>query len=333
MAKQQPFHHYVPQFQLRHLTDEEGKVWVFDRKENRIFRAGPRSVGGVKEFYTYKDKKGKEHTEIEELNSQIESVAAPIINELHHRRKTSLTPQEKADLSVLLALNWMRTPAAKERTEVMLEAGATMHMRLNAQNKKVFYNQVEKLEQKLGKKYGDKEKLRQSILKNRYRVRFDKIAYLRFLMSSLLDIAESIQRMQWKVVSLNKKRSFVLSDINFTVEQVEPAPFPYGDRGLWSPGSQSMCVLTNKVAILMRPVTGGVGHIRPGLDFVRSSNVINATRSQRFIFSNSEALLKSVAKTAKLHTISPEKIGVEVYSGPEGKTLRFDAEHGLINKK
>jgi len=44
-------HHYVPQFHLRRFTDEQGRLWVWDKNSDRIF---PTSAGGVaaeKQFY------------------------------------------------------------------------------------------------------------------------------------------------------------------------------------------------------------------------------------------------------------------------------------------
>lgn len=325
------FQHYIPQFQLRYLVNNDGKLFVYDRKKNRYFKAHPKSIGGIKKFYTYKDKSGIEHNEIEDLNKQIETTAAPIIKAIHSRRKQFITTQEKADLSALLALNWQRTPAAKKRIDLMMESGVTTLQRLNALNKDIFFKQVKDLEKKTGKTFRNKERLRQSIFENRYRVKFDKVAYLQSMLSGLPKLSQSIQQMLWIIVILNEKRSFILSDVNFTVEQVKPTPFPYGNRGLLSPGSQSMCILTNKVAILMQPISGGVIFGYSNAHLVKSFNIINTVRSQRFIFSSSKTLLKNIVERTKLYSMKPEKIRIEVYSGPEHKTLRFDADEGLVN--
>ena len=320
---QAKFQHYIPRFQLRYLLDKDEQLYVYDKKQNIIRKQSLNSIGGVNKIYTYKDKEGKEHTEVEDLNTQIEGIAAPIIKELHSGKKTLLTGQEKADLSVLLALNWQRTPAAKERTELLLEAGATMFFRANALDKEAFHKRAAEIEKKTGKDFGDKEKLRQSILDNRYRIKFDNLAYLQALVVNLLDIAAEIQNMAWQVNIIKDKKSFIFPDVNFTIEQVEPAPQPYGERGLLTPGTQSMCVLTNKVVITMLPFAGRTFFINPTMDFVKSSNTINAVRAQRFIFSNSDALLQSVVKRTKLYNIPSEKIGVKVYSGIERKEFVF----------
>lgn len=318
--------HYIPQFQLRYLADEnDKKLYVYDRLKNEIRKQGPKSIGAINKFYTYKDKSGKEHTEVEDLNAQIEGIAAPLIEELHNGKK-SITQQEKADLSVLLTLNWLRTPAAKERTELLFEAGAKMHMRINALEKDLFFKQIDELQMKTGKEYGDKEELRQSVLNDRYRVKFDNIAHIKSMMLHLLDLSATVQSMEWNIAILNKDKSFIFSDINFTVEQVKNPPMPYGERGLLSPGSQSMCVLTHKVAIFLRPRPGGVNFIYPDSKFVRNSNIISALRSQRFVFSHSETLLRSLIERIKLYNIPVNRPSISVYSGPENKEFIFKKE-------
>ncbi|WHU03678.1 DUF4238 domain-containing protein [Sphingomonas sp. NIBR02145] len=44
-------HHYVPQFHLRRFADEQGRLWVWDKQSDRIFRTLPGGIAAEKQFY------------------------------------------------------------------------------------------------------------------------------------------------------------------------------------------------------------------------------------------------------------------------------------------
>jgi hypothetical protein len=248
MPSEPKFQHYVPRFQLRYLTDKSGQVFIYDRIKNEYRKQSLNSIGGENKIYTWIDKDGNENTDVEKAFTAVESEAAPIIEKLHNQKIKTLTGQERAELSMLLALNWLRTPAQIGKIKLLMEAGINMHFRANALNKDAFYKQVEEFEREKGITYGDKEALRQSILNNRNRVGFPKVAYLRSILELLLEITEEIKNMSWLIHVIQDKKSYIIPDINFTVENPEAET-----RGLMVPGTQSMCVLTNKVTIVLKP--------------------------------------------------------------------------------
>jgi hypothetical protein len=44
-------HHYVPQFYLRRFRDKSGRLWAWDREEDRVLHPTPRSVAAERSFY------------------------------------------------------------------------------------------------------------------------------------------------------------------------------------------------------------------------------------------------------------------------------------------
>ena len=48
-------HHFVPQFYLRRFTDSDGLLWVYDKDDDRVFSATPRSLATERGFYTLPD--------------------------------------------------------------------------------------------------------------------------------------------------------------------------------------------------------------------------------------------------------------------------------------
>jgi hypothetical protein len=269
--------------------------------------------------------KGQKVTEIEDLNCQIEGIAATVIRKLHQGDDVDLNGQDKADLACFLALGWLRTPSAQGRIEINMEAAMKTMMRLQALDEGNFNKMIDRFEKGTGSKIVDRNGQRDFVLKERYRIRYDRLAGLQMMMSSLMPMTKAIQSMQWVVCRAVKKK-FLLSDINFTVEQVEALPPVMGGGGLLSPGSQSMSVLTPDLAIILRPKPGLTKFINVDSKFVESGNVIYALRSRRLVISHSEAMLKRVVKLSKLATVPIPKHVVSVYSGPEGKSYRYESD-------
>lgn len=44
-------HHYVPQFYLRRFCDESGRLWAWNRDEDKAFQATPKSIAVERDFY------------------------------------------------------------------------------------------------------------------------------------------------------------------------------------------------------------------------------------------------------------------------------------------
>ena len=45
-------HHYVPEGYLRRFVDDEGALWVFDRRRQEVRRQRPEVSGAEREMYT-----------------------------------------------------------------------------------------------------------------------------------------------------------------------------------------------------------------------------------------------------------------------------------------
>jgi hypothetical protein len=93
-------HHYVPQFHLRRFVDDSGRLWVWDRDEDRTFAVKPNSVAAEKDFYFVDELAANGHDPLTmEKFSQLEGEVAQItgqwldwLRELNPgRRSRSLT--------------------------------------------------------------------------------------------------------------------------------------------------------------------------------------------------------------------------------------------------
>jgi Protein of unknown function (DUF4238) len=78
------FHHYVPQFHLRQFghSDGNGRIWVYDKTTDEIFRRSVKSIAGEPGYYTVTDPQRGTHDDLERLFSMLESSVAPLIKQL-----------------------------------------------------------------------------------------------------------------------------------------------------------------------------------------------------------------------------------------------------------
>jgi len=71
-------HHYVPQFYLRRFLDDSGRLWAWDRDNDRVFRTTPKSLAAERSFYHLDLYADENPMEMEKQFSHIEQEVAQI---------------------------------------------------------------------------------------------------------------------------------------------------------------------------------------------------------------------------------------------------------------
>ncbi len=122
-------HHYVPQFYLRRFTDSTGKLWVWDRKRDRVFSARPASVAAESNFYSlpHLSELGHDPLTMEKQFADLEGEVATITRQwIDWIREDDPDPSADPDalllpvpvvnrdlVSTFLALQFLRTEDAR----------------------------------------------------------------------------------------------------------------------------------------------------------------------------------------------------------------------------
>ncbi|HEV2727453.1 MAG TPA: DUF4238 domain-containing protein, partial [Solirubrobacterales bacterium] len=109
-------HHYVPQFYLRRFCDETGRLWAWDRDEDRAFPATPKSVAAEKSFYHLDLYEEEGPLEMERQLAAIEGKVARITGQWvdwvrsgARGTRLSIPDHHRQDVSLFLALQFIRT--------------------------------------------------------------------------------------------------------------------------------------------------------------------------------------------------------------------------------
>jgi hypothetical protein len=109
--------HYVPQFLLRHFTDEKDQLHVFDKLSQRIFTQSPRGIAAEAGFYDFMDDVGKPHTAEYFLGSMEAKVSAIIASVLYKQSLGHLTHDDRVHLSLFAAVQQLRVKAVRQRIQ------------------------------------------------------------------------------------------------------------------------------------------------------------------------------------------------------------------------
>lgn len=119
--------HYVPQVYLRRFTGENGKIHVFDKKENRSFETNIRNVASERRFYDSEmlgqitgDKQFLEK-QLGNIEGQYDLRCRAIISALDTGNFRKLKPKDRHFLSLYMAVQMFRTKEVRITNEQMAQ--------------------------------------------------------------------------------------------------------------------------------------------------------------------------------------------------------------------
>jgi len=111
--------HYVPQFYLNYFCNEQERLWVFDKQENKSFTTNPKNVGAEGYFYDLNQKNPNQQEQfLENLFADFEANFAVLFSEfiagVSSGEITVLDQTTKSVLSKYLTIQILRTNETRE---------------------------------------------------------------------------------------------------------------------------------------------------------------------------------------------------------------------------
>lgn len=290
---------------LKNFSPNNKDLWVFDRVKKEYRHQNTVQIASENKFYNYQLKGGKEEN-LEDVFSQMESLAKPILDKIINKQQ--ITGQEKADLSMFLAVLRVRIPDFKKWTE---ESGEKFYKKLN---KITFSNRdhVEGIAKKMGKKLTKKEVddlIDFATDETRYTVKFPQNYWLGIMLKMSLDIADLFIDSNWKIYYFDKKFALVTSDN--PVILVPPKNYhPFYGYGLATPGTRKVISLTSNICLVMGELNRDpliICEDTNNKDLSRWFNRITAVNSDRFVYSPDRSKLEKLVKDTKINTYIREQ--------------------------
>ncbi len=124
MADQPRKHHYIPQFWLARWAGQNGRMVRYERPiPGKIVASWrhPSEVGWLKDLYRFPDDDAAEEQWLEQrVFQRIDSMAAPVLNEMLRPRPRALEPDELSAWALLIRSLMHRTPENLRSTKAAL---------------------------------------------------------------------------------------------------------------------------------------------------------------------------------------------------------------------
>ncbi len=109
MANRTKQQHFIPRFYLSNFCDADGEIWTHDSRRGEARRSTAKNTAFETNIYSPMGTGGKRFDGLEEILSEIECSAAPILSRLLNCEK--LDADDKMAMSLFLASMYIRSPA------------------------------------------------------------------------------------------------------------------------------------------------------------------------------------------------------------------------------
>jgi len=138
-------HHYVPRFYLNYFLDTKQKLWIYDKKVDRVFAAAPKRIAAETQFYRLPGPLIDlgDPLSIEKALSDLEARASAIIarvvaevSNLAPAQRVTFSDEERLVLSEFLATQHFRTLELRELMLYLLKDVGLVEDRLSVEEQK-----------------------------------------------------------------------------------------------------------------------------------------------------------------------------------------------------
>ena len=287
-------HHYLPKFYLEGFCNEEGGLYIFDRKIKEIRCQKPLNTALQKDYYTFIDKDGEKNLKIEEMLSQIEGDTKPIIEKLNNKEK--INNKEKEILSLFIGFLSTRTPSFQDMVDSSMKQLNEIIIDRTFPDKEKTIHQLEKIKTQKNENW-DSEKLAEFIVSKRWNLEIKREASLDMMIKQAPKTAELFYDMNWIFIHAPAGSSFMTSDNPIIL--YEPNYWgkksPYG-YGIGTPGVGKLIPLSDKVALLLGDIGNVTLYVEKPSKVIRALNCDIFTKNVRFSISKSKEQIEKIVK-------------------------------------
>jgi hypothetical protein len=282
--------HYVPRFLLRNFgTGKKDKLHVFDKQVEKTFATNIKNVAAESRYYDF-ELEGRSLT-IEPGLSMVESFAKPIVKSILDADSLAhITPEDRAKLSIFLAIQFTRTKWFREQ----------------------YRDLPKQLEAAMRRKEGEDADL--SAIAEHFKEPDDNeltIQIARFIAEAPKELAIHFANKIWVLLATDSKHPFLIGDHPIGLQNMIDMA-PYGNLGLAVRGIEIYFPLSPRQALAMwcpsfeeffrRAVRDGRGSgaqevlaamesgspLEYTPEHVLNFNSIQVRHAERFIFSSTD---------------------------------------------
>ncbi|HYM12367.1 MAG TPA: DUF4238 domain-containing protein [Bryobacterales bacterium] len=291
-------HHYLSQAFLTGFTDDDGNIWMLDRKTSRISLTAPRVIASEKDLYAFTGADGTTRRDIEtNLFRLVDGPIRPILRKLAARQ--DMSEKELADLSLFVGFLRVRTPAGIDEIE---QASRGLANRVNPFRSKEYVEEwIKNYERDTGQAVGmAADEIVEVFTSGRYQIVPERGHLLVLMCKMGQKLAMQLRALDWTFLVAPQARQFIVSDYPFVIVPPSGHDGALTGVGILSQGAVKYVALSAKLCLKMGDVGTRVSYQSASSAEVRRINCWTARNSERFVFGGCEALLQRVIKIAKL---------------------------------
>ncbi len=291
-------HHYLSQAFLSGFTDASGNIWMFDLKTGSASLTAPRVTALEKDLYAFPGRDGTTHREIEtELFGLVDRPIRPIIGKLAARQQ--VTDRELDDLSLFVGFLRVRTPSGIDEIDQALRGIATKtHPYRSKANVE---ERLKEYERDAGKPLGmTADEIIEALTSERYEIAPERGHLLVAMCEAGPTLATRLRALDWTFLVAAQDRHFVVSDRPFVIVPPTGHDSSLTGVGILSRGTVKYVPLSATLCLRIGDAGTRVSYEPASGAEVRKINCWTARNAERFIFSDSEVLLRRVHKAAGL---------------------------------
>ena len=287
--------HFLPEFYLKGFTKND-MIAVFDRELNEIRVQQPVNTCVIGHFYTMEDASGRKRFELEQLLSQYEDKASPVIKKL--AATEVINADERANLSIFVALAAFRTPD-------VVDSLKAFNSNLIGDMAKRMFVDVEEVKARMRGKPGtppmedeldaEARELVKYMQNGQYKVKTNHRWAVGMAIDLAFNIAPILAGRDWVVVHRdNEKKSFVTTDAPVLLTTVAQRENSFWGIGFGNTDALVLFPLNESCILAMYGSDGDLKHRIVGVEQIRHTNLAIADRCQRYVVGRDEALVRSL---------------------------------------
>jgi len=283
--------HHVPRFVLRRFASPlTGNIWNYDKQTGRVWLASIEDTACERHLYSITMDDGQHNTDIEDLISKIENIAAPLYERIIAGEV--LSGQERYNFSSFLAIMFVRTNAFRR---LYAELHGNMKMvrdYIIASDDTLFESQMEQFQADRGEITEDqKQRLRSAMLDpSDYTFQIDREYTLKAL-TCHDQLAPLFTSMTWTVMEAPKGTQHFITSDNPLLQWVPPQfhhPFR-GTGGFKNKHAEAIFSLSPNQCWVGHWLKGAPNRLETTVEWVKQTNRITAVSAERFLYSHVES--------------------------------------------
>lgn len=298
-------HHFLPQFYLKGFTGDDGLLWVYDRERDEFRKQQPKDSAVQKDYYTYTDKDGVKHFDIEQMLSMVEGEASGPLAKLD--AGDPISEDERSWVAQFIAFLMLRTPETEKRVNEMVDGFMKLYNRVAFPDVESVRVAFEKFSADTGTPLKKTpEEMFEFFKSEAFTVEATQSYRLKLFLESSMGIAPAIFGMHWLVLHAPNGKHFITTDAPFQVRMPTQINHPkWMGVGVLSPGAEKLLPLTKSTALVIAHPGQTLSHHKANGDAMRRFNLTLTRSAEEFVYARDETHVRNLVRTAKLPQRGP----------------------------